>query len=347
MKGERRSVKRVEFGVRIPNSGPLASPANLVRAAAEAEALGYDSVWVHDHLAWSREMHRHHISSGASEALTEAQTSDFYESVVSLAYLAARTTRVKLGIACMILPARHPVYAAKQVAVLDVLSGGRTILGVGLGSRAAMASREFEVAGVLVQGRARRLEEYIQVLRAVWQQDRVSFQGEFISFTDAEIFPKPLQKPHPPIFVGGGTDAAARRAARYGDGWLPAWRTPAEMKAGVQVLAEEAEKVGRRADQLQVGLEILASIAPQRAKAVERARPTIEASLRTYERTMGSPEVAMQQSLIGSPEEVREQVEAFVDAGVSHFELKFIYRDMGEFTEQAELFAREVLAAFR
>lgn len=340
-------MRNVEFGVRIPNSGPLATPSNLIRAATEAEALGFDSVWVHDHLTWSREMHRRHISSGASEALTDAQTSDFYESVVSLAYVAAHTSRVKLGIACMILPARHPVYAAKQVAVLDVLSGGRTILGVGLGSQAAMASREFEVAGVPVRGRARRLEEYIQVLQAIWQQERASFQGEFISFTDAEIFPKPLQKPHPPIFVGGGTDAAARRAARFANGWLPAWRTPAEMRAGVALLAEEAEKAGRNPDELQVGLEIVASIAPERARAVARARPTIEASLKTYERTMGSAEIAMQQSLIGSPAEVQEQLAAFVDAGVAHFELKFIYRDMGEFTEQAELWAREVLPAFR
>ena len=338
--------RKIEFGVRIPNSGPLASPANLIRAATEAEALGYDSIWVHDHLAWSPEMHRHHISSGAAEALAHDQTPDFYESLITLSHLAALTRKVRLGVACIVLPCRHPVHIAKQLAVLDVMSGGRIDVGVGLGSLASAASREYEAAGVPKNGRARRLDEYVAVLRAVWQHGPVSYHGEFVFLDGVHIDPKPLQRPGPPIWIGGGTPPAARRAGRLGDGWIPGWLTPQELKEHLVVMAEEAGKCGRPAD-IPVGLEVIACIARDRATAMRQARPTIATSLKTYERSMDSDDFAVEQSIIGSIEDVRRQVAGFIAAGVTHFELKFVYSTMDELSEQMELWTNEILPAYQ
>ncbi|MDT7652267.1 MAG: hypothetical protein QOI36_3673, partial [Pseudonocardiales bacterium] len=106
----------ISFGVRVPNSGPLASVANIARAATEAEALGFDSIFVHDHVVWSSEMHRHHISSGSHEALAADQSADFYEAMTTVGYLAAITKRVQIGVACLVMPTRNPIYAAKQAA---------------------------------------------------------------------------------------------------------------------------------------------------------------------------------------------------------------------------------------
>jgi alkanesulfonate monooxygenase SsuD/methylene tetrahydromethanopterin reductase-like flavin-dependent oxidoreductase (luciferase family) len=112
-------TEAVTFGVRVPNSGPLASVENIVRAAQEAEALGYETVWVHDHVVWSSEMHKHHISSGSFEALADDQEANFFEATTMLSYLAAETKKITLGVACLVMPCRNPIYAAKQYATLD------------------------------------------------------------------------------------------------------------------------------------------------------------------------------------------------------------------------------------
>ncbi|MCW2493144.1 MAG: Luciferase-like, subgroup, partial [Frankiales bacterium] len=122
-------MTKIEFGIRVPNSGPLSSVQNLIRTAKAAEDLGFDTVWTHDHVVWSSEMHRHHISSGSMDALKDDQTADFYESVTTLAFLAAHTSRVKLGVACLVMPTRNPIYAAKQLATVDHFTNGRLLVG--------------------------------------------------------------------------------------------------------------------------------------------------------------------------------------------------------------------------
>jgi alkanesulfonate monooxygenase SsuD/methylene tetrahydromethanopterin reductase-like flavin-dependent oxidoreductase (luciferase family) len=159
------------FGVRVPNSGPLSSIDNIVRTAKESEALGFDAIWVHDHVVWSSEMHRHHISSGSVDALADDQTATFFESMTTLSYLAAETERVKLGVACLVMPTRNPIYAAKQAATLDHLSKGRLQLGVGLGSKATQSSSEFDVFQVDWKKRAPLTDEYIAAPRVLRRPD--------------------------------------------------------------------------------------------------------------------------------------------------------------------------------
>ncbi|MBI1993946.1 MAG: LLM class flavin-dependent oxidoreductase [Deltaproteobacteria bacterium] len=194
-------MHKIQFGVRVPNSGPLSSIENIVKATKHAEELGFDSIWVHDHVVWSSEMHRHHISSGAAEAVTDTQEANFYEATSVLSYLAAETKKITLGVACLVMPCRNPIYAAKQYATLDWLCKGRLIVGVGLGSKATRESDEFGVFGVPYDRRGDRADEYIQAMKAVWTQPIASYQGEFIRFKDAEIYPKPVQKPHPPVAI--------------------------------------------------------------------------------------------------------------------------------------------------
>lgn len=340
-------MNTIKFGVRIPNSGPLASIETIERAATEAEALGFDSIFVHDHVVWSSEMHHHHISSGAHEALLEDQTADFYEALTTLSYLAAVTKDVQLGVACLVMPTRNPIYAAKQLATLDHLSGGRLIAGVGLGSKASKDSDEFGVFGVPFKKRAPITDEYIDAMRAIWTQPLASYHGEFISFDDAEIFPKPLNRVGPPLWVGGWTDYAARRAGRVGDGWVPGWLSPTEMGRGTGLVKEAAREAGRDGEAVTIAVEKLTVIKTDRESALDLAIPTVSTSSKTYERDVDQIQFALDRHIFGSVDDVRRRVAEFVENGVTHFELKFIYRTMDELSEQMELWRKEIIEEYR
>jgi probable F420-dependent oxidoreductase len=339
-------VTGLQFGVRVPNSGPLSSIDNVVRAAKEAEALGFDSIWVHDHVVWSSEMHRHHISSGAVHALDDDQTATFFESLTTLAYLAGETERVKLGVACLVMPTRNPIYAAKQTSTLDHLSDGRLIVGVGLGSKATQSSNEFDVFQVPWRRRAPLTDEYIDAMKAVWTQPLASFDGPTIQFEGAEIWPKPLQRPHPPVWVGGWTDNAARRAGIRGEGWIPGWLSPAEMAKGRDVLRGAAEEHGRDPDGITVAVEKLTAISRDRDQALEWALPTVKQSSMTYERDVDDVQFALDRHIFGSVDDVRRRIEEFAEAGVQHFELKFMYPTLDDLLGQMELWAETILAEY-
>ncbi len=340
-------MSEVSFGVRVPNSGPLTSVDNITRAATEAEQMGFDSIFLHDHVVWSGEMHRHHISSGAHEALDEDQAADFFEALTTVGYLAAKTSAVQIGVACLVMPTRNPIYAAKQLATLDHLSGGRLIAGIGLGSKASQMSNEFDVFGVPFSARARMTDEYVEAMRAIWTQPWASYSGEHVSFKDAEIFPKPLQRPGPPVWVGGWTDHAARRTGRIGDGWVPGWLSPDEMARGAAIVRETAQQHERDADKITIAVEKLTVIDRDRDAAMARALPTVDTSSKTYERDIDQIQFAIDRHIFGSVEDVTRRVDEFVQAGVTHFELKFIYPTMDELTRQMELWAEEILPRYR
>lgn len=335
-------MNKVTFGNRIPNSGPLASPESIIRVAQESEALGFDSIWVHDHLTWTEEIHRTHISSGSEEALRFNDHPDFYEAMTTLAYLAGVVTQARLGMACLVVPCRNPVYAAKQVASLDVMSGGRVDLGVGIGSPATIQSREYEIVGVNRRVRGKICDDYIRAMKSIWTTHPSTYEGEFVSFTNAEIYPKPVQKPHPPLWVGGWTEAAMKRTARLGDGWLPAWLKPRDIGDRFQQVKEMATALDRDPGKIHLGIEVYVSIDRDAKRARENAMATFQVSRGTYERAM-TIEFLQDVSLIGSPEQIRDQVDAYAKAGVSHFEAKFIYSDLEGLSEMMQLFSQEVL----
>ena len=194
----------MRFGVNIPNFGSHAQPDTLLRRARFAEALGFHFAMISDHVAVTPDV----------QALYPAP---FYDPFVSLAWLAAVTQRLEIGTTVTILPYRHPLQTARLAANLDQLSGGRFIFGAGVG----WARQEFASLGVPFEQRGAISNEYLEVIRNCWTQDVVSHNGRFVSFRDVHTAPRPLRTPHPPIWVGGSSDAALRRAARYGDAWHP------------------------------------------------------------------------------------------------------------------------------
>jgi probable F420-dependent oxidoreductase len=338
-------TSRVTFGIRVPNSGPLASPDSILKVAREAEALGYDSIWVHDHLTWSEEIHRTHISSGSDDSRT-GNSPDFYEAMTTLAYLAGLVSSVRLGIACLVVPCRNPLLAAKQIACLDVFCNGRLDIGLGIGSPSTLKSREYEVLGVNRKRRGKIADDYIRAMKTIWTTQPSTYEGEFVTFSDAEICPKPRQKPHPPLWIGGWTEAAMKRAAALGDGWLPAWLLPEDIGKRFDELKEMAANHGRSPDAIHLGIEVYGCIDEDSKTARENGLGTLALGRSTFERLMTVDQLA-EVSLIGSPEEIRRTVRAYADAGVSHFEIKFIYSTLERHSQMLQLFAREILPAFR
>jgi len=334
---------KFEFGIRVPNSGPLSSKENIVKAAQNSEELGFDTVWLHDHVVWSSEMHRHHISSGATEAITDAQEANFFECMTTMSYLAAKTKDIQIGVACLVMPLRNPIYAAKQCATLDHLCDGRLLVGVGLGSKATRESSEFDVFEVSEKSRGNRTDEYIEAMKAIWTQPMASYEGKFLKFDNAEIHPKPLQKPHPPVWVGGWMDQAAVRAGRYGEGWIPGWLSPKEMARGCDILRKAARDAGRDPAGIKIAVEKLAAIARTRDEAMTLALPTIRESSQTYERDVDNIQFALDRHIIGSVDDVRRRIDEFIEAGVQHFELKLIYPDMDTMYKEMLLWSEEII----
>lgn len=256
------------------------------------------------------------------------------EVMTTLAAIAARTTRLKFGPSVVVLPYRTPVVAAKEMATVDWLSQGRLFPAVGVGVE---LPREFEASGVAFAERGRRTDEAIRVIRMLWTQDEVTFQGDFYKLDRISIFPKPWQTP-PPIWIGGKSEAAMRRTARLGDGWMPSFITPDEMRAGVQKVHDLAAAAGRQVPEDHFGTLINYAIADSEAPALALAQPYVPRG-RVDETTM------RQCTAFGPAERLIEKVEEYVKAGAS----KFILRPLcppDRMLEQLALVAERVCPEF-
>ena len=218
----------------------------LDAVATQLEERDIDSVWVGEHLV----LFDDYASSypyAADGRLPTGGDAGLLEPFTVLTYLAARTTRVRLGTAVMLLPQRNPVYTAKTTASLDFLSGGRLDLGIGVG----WLREEFEAAGVPWEHRGRRTDEYMRLLRTLWTEDPSAFDGEFYSLAECRMHPKPTQQP-PPIHIGGESDAALRRVAKHGDGWFTFNRPPGELAEPLARLDELLAENGRNRSEITI-----------------------------------------------------------------------------------------------
>jgi probable F420-dependent oxidoreductase len=234
----------VKFDLWLPTASPMTTPELLDVVAEGAEARGIGTIWVGEHVVLFEE-YASSYPYAEDGRIPAPPGSGLLEPLITLTYLAARTSTVRLGTAMLLLPQRNPVYVAKEVSSLDVLSGGRVDLGVGVG----WLKEEFDALNVPWAQRGRRTDEYLEVLRTLWVDNRSAFQGETYDLPACEMFPKPVQQPHPPIHVGGETPAALRRAARAGQGWHTFNRSPGELATGLAELAPHLEEAGRpRAD---------------------------------------------------------------------------------------------------
>jgi probable F420-dependent oxidoreductase len=244
-------LKLALFGL---HRGGSADPDTLVRRARRAEEAGFESFWVGDHIALPA------VPAPGGDPSGQPRL----EALIALAYLAALTTRVRLAVGVIVLPQRQPVLLAKQLASIDVLSKGRLIVGIGVG----YLEPELRALGASLADRGARTDEYLAAMRALWDEPTPSFAGRFVTFTDLLQRPRPVQRPHPPIVIGGHSPAAYRRAIRAGNGWHGWDLAPGDTAKALAALRETAAR-----DERPAGLgELEITITPPGIPDVDTAR---------------------------------------------------------------------------
>jgi probable F420-dependent oxidoreductase len=298
----------MNFGVWIPNCRHLALPDVIRGTAVRAEQLGYDSVWVSDHVV-----------------VPNANIPNFGETVfdplVTLGVIAGATRRVRLGTTVLIVPYRNAVVTAKMVSSLDALSGGRVVLGIGAGWVAA----ESAVLGVPFAERGAMTDEHLAAMQELWTSRQPSFAGKYTQFSGLTFEPKPVQKPHPPIWVGGHSRAALRRTAQLGAAWHPINRPPEELRTGRAELRRLCEVRGR-------------TVPPALTlrNDVRVVRPGESVPRSTHAGRV----------LAGEPAALVDQIAELVDCGVEHLVCEFLSADGRELDEQMTVFAERVRPRF-
>jgi probable F420-dependent oxidoreductase len=295
----------------------LHPPAEQFELVRRVEALGFDSVWCGDHVSFNLPL---------------------YESLTLLASYASITRRVRLGTAVYLLALRPPAVAAKVTATLDALSDGRLIFGVGVGGE---NPKEFEACGVPHHERGARVSEGIEVVRALWRDTPATFKGRFTSFHGVSIDPTPVQKPGPPIWMGGRSEAALTRAGRLGDGWVSYVVTPERYRQSLDKIRAAAAAHRRTLDNFATAHLTFITV----GRDYERARASWVTRLsRRYAQDFGP--LAERYGVIGTPQQCVERLEAFRAAGCDYFLLNAIC-DPAEEREQLEIIAAEILPRFR
>jgi probable F420-dependent oxidoreductase len=304
-------AKPPSFGAQL-----AALPPGEGRALARSiEGLGYDSLWVPDHLSFHYPI---------------------YEAMTHLAFMAASTERVRLGTAVFLLPLRSAGLAAKQVATADALSGGRVILGVGIGGEARV---EYDLCGVPRNERGARASEAIRVMKLLWSGEATDFVGRFSRFKGAKIDPPPVQKGGPPVWVGGRSPAALKRAALLGDGYVSYVLTPERIRGALETIRREAESAGRALDDFESAHLFFVNVKPTYEEALEES-----AGILTSRYRMDFREPSRKYNILGPPAACAEQLARYLGAGVRHFILSpTVPREALE--EQFETLAREVIPA--
>lgn len=291
----------MKIGFSLLNNWGIDDVQALVDLAVRAEEAGFDSVWTHDHVF------------NVGHVFDRIGSRPYYEPLTLLSFVAARTTRVKLGTSVLVLPYHNPIRLAKTAATLDVLSGGRLILGVGVGS----IEKETTAMGSPFAERGAFSDEAIAVMRALWSQEDPRFEGKYSSFSGMPFSPKPLQKPIP-IVIGGISRPAIRRAARVGDGWHPLGLSPEALGEGIAQLREEARAHGRDVAQIPVSI----------AMGLE------------------APASRRRHALGKSPAEILKNAQAYAAAGVDTLVVSANTSDPREARASLEMVAREVLPSF-
>lgn len=237
----------MKLGLMFVNSGPFSFPDLLAHLAVTAERCGFESIWSVEHVVIP-ENYQSPYPYSATGKIPGGEDLPILDPLLPLSYATAVTKTLKLGTAVIILPQRHPLYLAKEMATLDVLSKGRAILGIGSG----WLKEEFESLGLDFHTRGARTDESIKAIRTLWGEPSASFHGKHFAFSRVKSFPKPVQKDGVPILIGGHSTAAARRAGRLGDGFFPALGNPEKLKELFSMMRSEAEKAGRNPDRIEL-----------------------------------------------------------------------------------------------
>ena len=298
----------MHFGIGLPHFRQVASTEAIGTVAQAAEALGFDSVWVSDHIV---------VPHSAIPRFGEV----FFEPFTTLAYVAGQTRRIRLGTSVIILPYRNPLFMAKALATIDVLSGGRLIVGAAVG----WLAEEFEALGIPFKERGARSNEAIKVMKLLWTEADPRFEGRFFKFAGIKAEPKPLQKPHPPIWIGGSSTAALKRAAEFAEAWHPSHRPIEDIAASAMQFKALAKAQGRDPNSLQI---------------IARAPLRVVAGRKTQE---------SRPLLVGTPDQIVQDISKYREAGATGFMFDTFYgnpavsdQDLPGVLATLEAFAKKV-----
>jgi len=313
----------MEYGFYLPNSGAGAEPDALADIAKLGDRLGFYCMVMPDHILQPNQVNSTYPYSLTGDILAAGQSGDgeWPEQITTLAYLAGVTERIRLVTSVMIIPYRNPILTAKMLSTLDMLSKGRLILGAGVG----WMEEEFELLNTEpFAERGAVTNEYLRAFIELWTKDDPKFEGKYVNFSDITFLPKPVQKPYPPIWIGGQSKPAIRRAAQIGDCWHPVGAIPAaplepeELAENLVLLHQYAEKAGRDPAIIQVSVKA----------------PLYDAGDSSGPRRRFS----------GSSDEVRQDVQTYADVGVTHLIFDFRTGDPKQTEDRMARFAEEVMA---
>lgn len=309
----------MKFGVFLPISGRAAGPETLAAAARQAEALGFEAVWAADRIVIPWEIRTSYPYSDEHRFIVPPDR-PFLEPLTCLAFLAGRTERIKLGISVLVLPYRHPLYWAKVATTLDSLTNGRFILGVGVGWMA----EEFQALGLSFNERGALADEQLRVVETLWSEERAEFQGRYYQFRDLAFYPKPLQKPRIPIWVGGESVRAQKRAALFGDAWFPYFVkiAPEELATRFNEIRSWAAGAGKDPERISLACCLPIELTREGVKQEEGR-------------------------LRGSPEQLIKSLRGYQKVGVKHLALQFMVPYWPERQEQIERFGREIMPSLQ
>ncbi|MAQ54216.1 MAG: LLM class F420-dependent oxidoreductase [Chloroflexi bacterium] len=313
----------MEYGFYLPNSGAGAEPDALADIAKQGDRLGFYCMVMPDHILQPNQVDSTYPYSLTGDILAAGQSGDgeWPEQITTLAYLAGVTERIRLVTSVMIIPYRNPILTAKMLSTLDMLSKGRLILGAGVG----WMEEEFELLDAPpFAERGAVTNEYLRAFIELWTKDNPKFEGKYVNFSDITFLPKPVQKPYPPIWIGGQSKPAIRRAAQIGDCWHPVGAIPAaplepeELAENLVLLRDYAEKAGRDPSKIQVSVKA----------------PLYDAGDSSGPR----------RRFTGSADEVRQDVQTYSDVGVTHLIFDFRTGEPKQTEDRMARFADEVMA---
>jgi probable F420-dependent oxidoreductase len=294
------------IGLAWVNPAPLTKPENVVNFAKKCEAMGCHSIWAIDRIAY-----------------------DNLEPLTVLAAAASVTKRIRLGTSVLLGNTRHPAHLAKSVATLDFISNGRLILGLGFGSRES----DYKAVEIPYEHRGSRAVEQVQLMKRLWSEDNVTHKGKFFNVENLTVGPKPIQKPHPPIWTGGGAEVSLKRAGTWANGFICGSSAIPEFPATWEKISQYARAAGRNPNEInKAGLAFMAIDSGQ-AKAVKSVEAYI---MRYYGRLRGD---VANTSLVGSPIAVADRIEAFLSRGLDTLIIGLADPD----PRQLDLFGEKVL----
>ena len=314
----------MRFGIGIPSIGPMSKTSHMLELVQYAEQLGFDSLTIGDHIIITKTINSLYPYTDTRVPPTSSFSGEWFEPLTTLAFVAGITQKIKLMTSVMVIPYRDPIFTAKILSTIDNLSQGRLIIGAGVG----WMEEEFEVLErPPFKERGAVTDEYINIFNELWTNDSPSFKGKYTSFPEINFYPKPVQEPHPPIWIGGESPPALKRAARLGDGWYPIGRNPVfplktidQMNDSISILIKHIDTYGRNLNDFTIGY-----------------------SATTYKITDNGLNDSSDSLFVGDVNKIITDIEKFAEIGVNFISFQLVGDNLDETKERMRIFSKEII----